>query len=169
MHDEGLFREEALRRWREGGTQGQVLRLGARWTSVAFLLLIVATVLAVACLFLIKVPVAIHGPAAVVEKDRVLALLPETGRNDVGRERYLLWRTAGADAPLRIERIETRSVSRAEARALAGSVFAGRPLPEMSLVVWATPVPGGAVQGSGTVSLREERIRLAELFWRGER
>ena len=169
MHDDGLFREEALRRFREGGTRGQVLRLGARWTSVAFLLLMVATVLGLACLFLIKVPVAIHGPAAVVEKDRVLALLPEAGRADVGRERYLLWRKPGTDAPLRIERIEPRSVSREEAGALAGSVFAGRPLPETSLVVWATPVPGAAVQGSGTVSLREERIRLAELFWTGGR
>ena len=46
MHDDGLFREEALRRFREGGTRGQVLRLGVRWPSwaVATLLVCVSAV-----------------------------------------------------------------------------------------------------------------------------
>lgn len=46
MHEDGLFREEALRRFREGGKRGQVLRLGARWTSwaVATLLVLVSAV-----------------------------------------------------------------------------------------------------------------------------
>ena len=42
MEDEGLFREEALRRWREGGTQGQVLRLAPGWTRWAVALLLTA-------------------------------------------------------------------------------------------------------------------------------
>ena len=41
MHDDGLFREEALRRFREGGTRGQVLRLAARWPSWAVATLLV--------------------------------------------------------------------------------------------------------------------------------
>jgi hypothetical protein len=46
MQDEGLFREEALRRWREGGTQGEILRLAPGWTrwAVAVLLLLLAAV-----------------------------------------------------------------------------------------------------------------------------
>jgi len=46
MEDHGLFREEALRRFREGQTRGQVLRLAPGWTTgaVAALLVIVVGV-----------------------------------------------------------------------------------------------------------------------------
>jgi hypothetical protein len=174
MDDDGLFREEALRRFREGGTQGQVLRLGSGWTTWAFVLLIAGLAVATLSLFLLRVPVAVHGPAAVVAGDRVLALLPAARRQEVVPEGSLSWKQAGLEVALQIERIEPRPVTRQEARTLAGGVFAGRPLPESSLLVWAIPARGVRLpevsrRASGTVSLGEERTRLAELFWRGER
>jgi hypothetical protein len=167
--DTDLFREEALRRWREGGTQGQVLRLGARWTTVAFFLLIAAVAGATACLFLVTVPVAVRGPAAVVGDHRVLALLPAARRDDVARQGSLLWRQGEEHQVLQVERIEAREVGREEGRALAGRIFDGRALPESSVLVWATPARGIPVRGSGAVCLREERRPLIDLFWHGER
>jgi len=171
MGDQGLFREEALRRFREGGTRGQVLRLAPGWTRVAFALLWIVAVVAVACLFLVQVPVAVHGPAAVTEKGGVLALLPASSREAVAREGRLLWRGVGSDAVLQIERIEPRSVTREEAGSLGGGLFRGRPLSETSVVVWATVDPRLWIplHGHGTVSLHERRVPLYALFWSGAR
>jgi len=69
MHDDGLFREEALRRFREGGTRGQVLRLAPGWTSrlVAALLLVVCAIAAWAVTA--EVETHVRFPAQVVENN----------------------------------------------------------------------------------------------------
>jgi hypothetical protein len=177
MGDDGLFREEALRRFREGGTHGQVLRLAPGWITVAFFLLIAGAAAATAFLFFLTVPVAVHGPAAAIGKERVLALLPASRRDEIARERYLLWKQGEVELVLQLESIEPRSVTREEGQALAGGIFAGQPLAQTSLLVWATLAPGYwlrdgqepghqevSLQGSGTVSVLEEQTPLIDLL-----
>jgi hypothetical protein len=69
MEDDGLFRQEALRRFREGGTRGQVLRLAPGWTSwaVAALLLVVCAIAAWAARM--EVDTRVRIPAEVVSNN----------------------------------------------------------------------------------------------------
>jgi hypothetical protein len=168
--DTGLFREEALRRFRQGGPQGQVLLRAPTWTAAAFVALVVAAAVAALSLFLIAVPVAIHGPAVVTGEGRVVALLPAAKRADVERG-PLVWKQAGQEpVPLRLERIEPRALSRAETGSLAAGAFARRPRPDSCLVVWAVPAPGlPPVTGEGSVSLPSQERRLVDLFRREAR
>jgi hypothetical protein len=81
--------------------------------------------------------------------------------------------------PLQLQKIEPQVRNKEEARSLAGGAFAGRAIPEASLVVWAAPAGGLWVheesddpfksevvrlEGAGTVSLPPRRERLFELL-----
>lgn len=149
--DPGLFREEALRRWRDGGTKGEVLRLAPGWTTWASSLLVIALVVAVVGAFYVTVPVSVQGPATVIEEDRVLVLLPAGHASTLKPFTTLVFRgdRDGETVPLRIERVEPRVVGPAEARDLASpSSLHGR-VPDAALVVWARSAGGFWVNEDG--------------------
>lgn len=165
--DPGLFREEALRRWRERGTKGEVLRLAPGWTTRASGAIVLALICAVVAAFYVTVPVSVRGPATVVEADRVLVLLPAGSAAKLEPLATLAFRGDRDDetVPLWVERVDPRVVGPAEARELAAPSFAHRRVPEASVVVWAKSTGGNPRPGeTGTVTLSLGRRPLRELL-----
>ena len=169
MSDQDLFREEALQRWREGGTKGEVLRLAPGWTaraSAALLLLGLAAALAVT---LVTVPVSIQGPATATATGQVLALLPASRRGDLRPLTILTFSTSGGDVPVSIERVESGVVGPEEARTLAGGAFSASAVPDAAVLVWAKSASGRALAGTGRVILPLGRQRLLDVLRPGKR
>lgn len=167
MPDEGLFREEALRRWREGGRKGEVLRLAPGWTTRAVAALMAAAVCAAVAAFFVTVPLSLQGPAMVTAENRVLVLLPAARRSELQPMALMLYRPdgRGGDVPLSIERVESRVVGPDEARTLVGGAFAHQAVPDAAVVVWAvSATPPAPPEGTGTVTLPLGRQRLIDLL-----
>jgi hypothetical protein len=167
MPDEGLFREQALRRWREGGTKGEVLRLAPGWTTRAVAALVVVAVGAALAACFVTVPLSLQGPATVAAEGRVLALLPAARRSALRPRALMVYRGDGRreDVSLLLERIEARVVGPDEARTLAGGAFAHGAVPDAAVVVWAvSATPDAPPPGTGRVTVPLGRRRLIDLL-----
>ena len=149
MEDDGLFRQEALRRFREGGTRGQVLRLAPGWTTgaVAALLVIVTAIGLWAARATVETRTRV--PAEVVSNDdRGLRIVLHGPGHGLDRPRPLVFYPASGGPGIPIGR---------------GATWDDRS-PEVAVIV-ASPAPSSLLPGTkGKVEVVTGRLRLLDVL-----
>jgi len=161
---ETLFRQEALEAWAHAGDAGDgEVRLGARWVTWSYRLLLLLIVVTVIGLFVIRTEESVTGSAGVDPGTGVVtALLPAGAAPDLSESRGLTVELPGPGGrPARVEVDRTEAADDAAIRA-AGL----EPLSQPAILITghlrdSSGLPSGAgrtIETRAVVVLRSERL-----------